>query len=143
MLKDELPKVGTVVKSKHPITSIWSTGDGTWGGAWHYSGTITSTKGKFYEVTWKQDARDADKFLKNPSTYSLTDLNEYYTLHEPKEPTMQKTTPEPTFTLKQIEEAYADWQGEDTEEGARFADYVAKFHDPEYQQYLALKAKFG
>jgi hypothetical protein len=143
MLKDNMPKVGTAVISKNVITSKWPAGGGTYWGSWHYAGVITAiADGKFYEVTWTQDHRDTEKVLENPCTYSLSDLNEYFTLHEPEEPIMQKTTAEQTFTLKQIEEAHADWQGY-TEEGARFADYVAKFHDPEYQQYLALKAKFG
>jgi hypothetical protein len=140
MLKDNIPKVGTIVKSKHPITSKWPEGRGTNCGSWHYSGVITSiAEGKFYEVTWKQDHRDTNKVLENPRTYSLIDLNGYFTLHEP---TMQETTPEQTFTLKQIEKAYEDWNG-DWADAANFAAHVAKFHDPEYQQYLALKAKFG
>jgi hypothetical protein len=143
LLKDNTPKVGTIVISKNPLITKWSTGDGWCSGSWHYHGMITSIlDGKFYEVTWKQDDRDTDKVLEDPCTYSLITLKEYFTLHEPQEPTMQETTPEQTFTLKQIEKAYAEWDG-DWAEAANFAAHVAKFHDPEYQQYLALKAKFG
>jgi hypothetical protein len=142
MLNDKTPKVGTVVKSKSVITSTWSTEDGSWWGTWRYSGVITSIKDGYYTVTWKQDARDTDKVLASPASYTLDELNTFFTLHEPQEPTMQNTTPEQTFTLKQIEEAYTNWDG-DWADAANFAVHVAKFHDPEYQQYLALKAKFG
>lgn len=48
--------------------------------------------------------------------------------------------PVKTFTKEQIAAAYHDWNGED---GDEFANYVEKFNDSEYQEFLRLKEKFN
>jgi hypothetical protein len=49
---------------------------------------------------------------------------------------------EPSFTLAQIKEAWDDWyEGKVTTE-LTFPEFLEKFADPEYKEYLRMKAKF-
>ena len=131
-------KVGTKITAKAL--------DESFKGVFYYrTGCIGSTHGKYHMVQIYATGPWSAFMIKLTKEEILRD----YFITEPEEILQEPEEAGPTFTLKQIKEAYNNYNAngmdgwnepEDMFEG--FFKLLENSVDPDYEQYLALKAKF-
>ena len=136
-------KVGTLLRSKAPEFSLNEDSSEYYG---YYSFCkVTGIHNNFHVV----EPYELDTCKSSIELLTNQEILEQYHIIGPEETSKEPEEAEPTFTLKQIKEAYNNYNAncmdgwnepEDMFEG--FFKLLENSADPDYQQYLALKAKF-